>query len=186
MTHLIDSITIKNQNISMILDKTIANPDISRNELRSIVLNTIKRRSDVFKISTIRYIIELYNTHVFDGRLDGVCIDVRWNRCFSHWAADCSGMDNKIILRLSTKLFSHELVNVFGFDAKYLTKLEILMLIVEHELVHGITQLFYKRRYVSIRKGVDQTHNYYFMRTVKRLFGHTTHQIVYDDKKTHI
>lgn len=164
----------------MILDKVISKPHVYRNIIRSLTMQKIRLRSDIYKESTIMYLIHLYNKFFFDGFLDGLNIDIRWNRCFSNWAADCSGANDTITLRFSTKLFSDNIVNVMGYEAKHLSKIEILMLVIEHEMIHGITQIYFPRRYVSKRKGVDETHNYYFMRTVHRLFGHTSHVVTVD------
>ena len=164
----------------MILDKVIAKPQVYRNIIRSLTMQKIRLRSDIYKKSTILYLIHLYNKFFFDGLLNGLTIDIRWNKCFSNWIADCSGEKNTITLRFSTKVFSDNIIDAMGYKATHLSKLEIFMLVLEHEMVHGITQIYFPRRYVSKRKGVDDTHNYYFMRTVNRLFGHTSHEVTVD------
>ena len=164
----------------MILDKVIPKPQVYRNIIRSFVMQKIRLRSDIYKTSTILYLIHLYNKFIFDGLLDGLIFRVKWNNCFSHWAADCSGENNTITVRFSTKVFSDNIIDVMGYKATHLSKLEIFMLVLEHEIVHGITQIYFPRRYVSKRKGADETHNYYFMRTVHRLFGHTSHEVTVD------
>lgn len=164
-----------------LLDRKITNPHLYRQLIKLEILDSIRLRSDVLKTSTVLKIINLYNRFFFNNLLDNVSIDIRWNNCFCNWIADCAGSDFKIYIRLSKKLFSsRKITNAMGFKTDHLMTLDILMLVLEHELIHGIMQIFSPRRDQSKRKGVDESHNYYFMRTAQRLFGHTTHVVEFE------